>query len=583
MKNNLFCLVILVFFNVLVCNALATDYVSSVRSYQEGKNIIITYELSKQSDIAVSVSTDGGKTFSPLKNISGDIGDNVKPGNKQIIWDVLSDYEQFIFHEVCFKVVPFNNNGHEYVDLGLPSGLLWATCNVGATKPEERGEYFAWGETKSKVRYSWETYKWGHGSENTQTKYCIASGNGRVDNNTMIDLIDDAAYVNWGGDWRMPTKVEQDELRNPSYTTWIWATQNGVKGYKVTSKTNGNSIFLPITGAYVDYDYILSTSDGFYLSSSLYTNDSSSSNILTINADYVDLEYASRFYGLTIRAVLPIGSSHRISFDSNGGNGTMLSFAIKGAELFSLPKNILNRPGCEFICWNTKADGTGINYEDGAKFKANSDITLYAQWYKKETNITHEYVDMGLPSGIKWATCNVGADSPEKTGYFFSWGETKPKARYCWGTYKWCLGSEKTQTKYCIDSGYGRVDNKTMLDLLDDVAYVNWGGEWRMPTKEEYDELRNPSYTNWIWTSKNGVKGYKVTSKTNGNSIFLPAAGIFGSLDLSFAGSRGYYWSSYAHAIYLDDTSCLDFNSSNVDVKYYFRYFGMPVRPVKNQ
>ena len=193
----------------------------------------------------------------------------------------------------------------------------------------------------------------------------------------------------------------------------------------------------------------------------------------------------------------------------------------------------------------------------------------------------HEYVDLGLPSGTKWATMNVGADSPEDYGDYFAWGETESKSTYNWSTYKWCEGSYDTQTKYCTDSCYGTVDNKTTLDLSDDAAYVNWGSSWRMPTNAEQDELRNPSYTTWTWTTQNGVKGYKVTSKINSNSIFLPAAGYRDSSDLYLAGSSGIYWSG-----------SLDTSSSHYACNLYFysdyasssysgrRDYGLSVRPV---
>ena len=170
--------------------------------------------------------------------------------------------------------------------------------------------------------------------------------------------------------------------------------------------------------------------------------------------------------------------------------------------------------------------------------------------FEKQTTPTpgeengHEWVDLGLPSGLKWATCNVGANSPEEYGDYFAWGETQPKDYYNWSTYKWCNGGRYSMTKYCTDSYYGTVDNKTTLELTDDAARVNWGGKWRMPTTAEQNELGNTSNCTWTWTTQNGVNGYKVTSKKNGNSIFLPAAGYRGNDDLSGAGSYGGYWSS---------------------------------------
>ena len=192
----------------------------------------------------------------------------------------------------------------------------------------------------------------------------------------------------------------------------------------------------------------------------------------------------------------------------------------------------------------------------------------------------YEYVDLGLPSGTLWATMNVGADSPEDYGDYFAWGETEPKDYYDWSTYKWCNGSFDTQTKYCTSSIYGTVDKKGTLDLADDAANANWGGNWRMPTEVEQDELSNTSYTTWIWTTQNGVKGYKVTSKINGNSIFLPAAGYRYDSDLSGAGSRGCYWSCSLYtygSIYAD---YLGFDSDGVNSYIWERSDGRPVRPV---
>lgn len=190
----------------------------------------------------------------------------------------------------------------------------------------------------------------------------------------------------------------------------------------------------------------------------------------------------------------------------------------------------------------------------------------------------HAYVDLGLPSGLKWATCNLGANYPDEYGDYFAWGEVEPKTEYNWSTYKWCNGSSNTQTKYNTSDGYGTVDNKTQLELSDDAARANWGGNWRMPTKEEQDELRNNC--TWTWATQNGVDGYKVTSKSNGNSIFLPAAGSRGDSSLNNAGSYGYYWSSSLSTSNTSDAYCLYFDSSYVDWYFYDRYYGRSVRPV---
>lgn len=149
-----------------------------------------------------------------------------------------------------------------------------------------------------------------------------------------------------------------------------------------------------------------------------------------------------------------------------------------------------------------------------------------------------EAVDLGL--SVKWANMNVGASTPEDYGHYFAWGETKRKATYDWSTYKWCNGSSTTLTKYCNSSSYGTVDNKTTLELSDDAARANWGGNWRMPTIDELSEL-NTKCT-WTWTTQNGVNGYLVTGP-NGNSIFLPTAGYRYGGNL-YASDSGYYWSS---------------------------------------
>ena len=194
------------------------------------------------------------------------------------------------------------------------------------------------------------------------------------------------------------------------------------------------------------------------------------------------------------------------------------------------------------------------------------------------------WVDLGLPSGLKWATCNVGAEKPEDYGNYYAWGEVLPKENYSWITYKYANGTSwgnPKLTKYCNDARYGDngfTDNKTTLEPEDDAAYVNWGGSWRMPTDAEWGELQ--ANCTWTWTTQNGVNGYQVTSKTNSNSIFLPAAGYRDDTVLSRVGSYGYYWSS---SLLENDPSyarCLYFGSDDVGRYSDFRYYGLSVRPV---
>ncbi len=196
---------------------------------------------------------------------------------------------------------------------------------------------------------------------------------------------------------------------------------------------------------------------------------------------------------------------------------------------------------------------------------------------------THGYVDLGLPSGLLWAICNVGANATEEYGDYFAWGETQPKDDYSWNTYQYSNGIYgNALTKYCTNSSYGYngfTDNLTILLPEDDAATANWGNDWRMPTKEEWQELCNN--TTVIWTIQNGVRGRLFTA-ANGNSLFLPAAG-FRTDDLHYyAGSFGDYWSSSLNTDVPDGAWGLDFGSGNeYNLSGYSRACGFTVRPVR--
>ena len=183
-------------------------------------------------------------------------------------------------------------------------------------------------------------------------------------------------------------------------------------------------------------------------------------------------------------------------------------------------------------------------------------------------------VDLGLPSGLKWATCNVGATKPEEYGNYYAWGETATKETYDWSNYFDTSDGGSTFTKYTTDG-------KTVLDLEDDAARANWGGAWRMPTDAEWTELRENC--EWTLTSDyngTGVAGRIVTSNINGNSIFLPAAGYRSLGDLYFAGDYGCYWSSSLNTDNPGNAWNVYFNSDYVDRGNNGRYFGISVRPV---
>ena len=473
-----------------------------------------------------------------------------------------------------------SENGYDYVDLGLPSGTKWATCNVGATTPEGYGDYFAWGETSPKDNYDWSTYKYCNGSETTLTKYYIRNDLGKGDEKTTLDFTDDAARVNWGGKWRMPTDAEIRELID--HCSWVWTTQNGINGYLVTSKKNANKLFLPAAGYRNATSVNYVGSDGYYWSNLLdlsYTNDAHFLGFYSINVGY---GCYGRHYGFTVRAVFSDNDKPStfvtLTFNANGGTGTMAAQTFEEGVSQTLAANKFTRSGYYFSGWNTAPDGSGTSYTDGQEITLTQDMTLYAQWFV----FTPTYVDLGL--SVKWATCNIGATTPEGYGDYFAWGETEPKSEYDWKTYIYCKGSEKALTKYCNDPDYGYnafTDDRRTLEPNDDAAHVNWGGEWRMPTASEMNELVNNC--SWVWTQINGVNGQLGTSKINGITIFLPAGGqCYSASSIHDMGKIGYYWQSNlnktsnypntATFLYLNDGGPWVWNSS--------RYVGFSIRAV---
>ena len=367
---------------------------------------------------------------------------------------------------------------HDFVDLGL--SVKWATCNLGATSPEEYGDYIAWGETEPKEEYSWSTYKWCNGTKTSITKYNATDGL------TTLLPEDDAAHVNWGGQWRMPTKEELTELRVEC--SWEWMTINGIKGNKVTGP-NGNSIFLPAGGSYNTFnDQLNSLGQHGWLYSSTKSSVDNQAQEMGMSSGGAAQTSCSRCLGLNIRPVLD----------------------------------------------------------------------------------AHDYVDLGL--SVLWATCNVGATSPEEYGDYFAWGETEPKEEYGWSTYKWSDATGTIMTKY------NATDGLTTLLPEDDAAHVKWGGQWRMPTLNEFAEL--VENTSWENMQINGVKGYLVRSTVPGYTdkhIFLPFAG-WRNEDLSThvyeQGISTRYWSNYATH---NDCAYNFFNRSRSNNS---RRSGLSIRPV---
>ena len=391
-------------------------------------------------------------------------------------------------------------NGYTYVDLGLPSGTLWSTTNLGANSPEESGIYYTWDEYSD------------YDSYNNKCRCSMYSFD--TDHRIVLELTDDRAYQTWGEKWRTPTQREINELM--TNCTWEWTSVNNVYGYKINSVINNNSIFLPVTGAYFAGDYSVTMKGyGYYWSSSI--NLSEEPFTLFLESD--DISLKNGFKRCNRFCIRPVINRELLSeiFDSNGGIGSMDKINANQGDYISLPKNVYTREGYKFVCWNTERDGSGIFYEDEDMISIYDGLKLYAQWCKLPEE--DDYVDLGLPSGAKWAKMNIGAANPENYGFYFAWGEISP-------------------SKYAIYNDFF-TKNPGVLPLYNDAAYMIWGKEWRMPTQADFLELINNCTYEFI--TQNGVEGMRLTSKINSNSIFFPSVGRNGNVII---GGNSYYWTS---------------------------------------
>ena len=481
--------------------------------------------------LAMAIPVSASETF-----LRGDVDYDGKTN----IGDVTALINYLLSHEW-----PANEPVEGSVDLGLPSGTLWAAHNLGATKPEESGDFYAWGDlTPNKEYYWWETTAWVYIVDNQVcfSKYNTDSNLGTVDNKTELDPEDDIAYVSLGQGWRMPSKEQVDELI--ANCTCKWTEMNGVNGYYVTGP-NGNSIFLPAAGFRIAYNL----------------NDEGNTGNYWIR-NLVDMN------GL----IIP-NSAFKIYFDSGsfdwaGGNRSC-GYPIRPVYNYQMPTDGFERGDVD------QDDKVNIN-----------DVTtlinylLSHVWPAPEP--VEEYVDLGLPNGTLWATHNVGATKPQEFGDYFAWGETVPKEIYTASTYQWAYieNGKVYFSKYNTKSELGTVDDKTELDPEDDAAYVNMGPEWRMPTREQIEELVDNC--TWEWTQLKGVNGLQVTGP-NGKSIFLPAAGE--SLKYSI-GEAGYYWSrsmSFVPPIHYfpQNANSLTFGTDYMGLNGASRSVGFTVRAVR--
>ena len=400
---------------------------------------------------------------------------------------VFVDLETLDTNEYAHFVCPDDHHPH-MIDLGLPSGVLWSCCNVGASTPEGYGGYYAWGETEEKDYYNWSTYTHCDGIDDT----CHDIGD------DIAGTEYDVAHVKWGGSWTMPSKDQIQELIENCTSTWV--TQQGINGALFTGP-NGATLFLPAAGRHIEELEDVGT-DGYYWSSSCAPSED----------DPQDLEdaYALNFYYY---------------------------------------------PGY-YSC----------ECEDRDRDNGRSVRPVVTPEKPKDDCPVADAIDLGLPSGTKWASWNVGASAPEEYGGYYAWGETEEKEVYDWNTYKYCNGDYWDYVNIGDD----------IAGTEYDVAHVKWGGSWRMPSLDQIQELLD--ICTRTWTQQNDVNGTLVTGP-NGNSIFLPAAGYRMYDRLGDEGLFGSYWSSSVNSDYVA-AYVLSFYSSDWGCNEGIRYTGFSVRAV---
>ena len=398
----------------------------------------------------------------------------------------------------------------EYVDLGLPSGLKWAKCNVGAEKETDYGDYFMWGSTTPNTADECILVNapFNNGSSSYDYEYFNAHKSEWLDNKNNLKAEFDAAYQATGGKSRMPTSDEFQELYDNTVNEWVENFNgSGVNGWKFISKTDTTKyIFFPACGNAFGVGVNHRGSGGDYWSSSL--NPFRTSNSLSLNffmdGIYPQDDYC-RYCGFCVRPVIG---------------------------------------------------------QDSTKSKQ------------------YEYVDLGLPSGLKWAKCNIGAEKETDYGDYFMWGSTNPNT-----------SDECTWANTPFNGGYSEY-NADAFNQVKDTAYPNgilakeydtasqiMGGDWRMPTKDEIQELINN--TDKEWTQVNGVNGRKFTSKTDESKyIFIPAAGYYGDGLVYGVGYGGNVWSSSLVTSTPGNVWDLDFGSVYCYMNFDNRCYGQSVRGV---
>ena len=486
--------------------------------------------------------------------------------------------------------VTFNkmmHNGHEYVDLGLPSGTLWATCNVGATKPEEYGDYFAWGETAPKSTYNWDTYRWGTYSEGVGkfiTKYCTNGNCGIVDNKTTLDLSDDAAHINWGGTWRMPNDIEISELCNNCVKEFT--TLNDVQGYKVVG-LNGNYIFLPLTGCIDENDFF--EKDGYYWSNTLDINvtppHSYFPNILYFTSDTLRLGLGMRSTGKTIRPVCTSLTQCEMYVWQNGGKTT---FVVADVDSVTFSGSNLTNP-------TTPNDGIGVFSVGEGKTVTFSPGNLQYHPANDEWRFAENQTDyIGDANGnisstyngwldlLGWSTSatnfgvSTSTDDEDYSGSFVDWGTNKI-GNDVPNTWRTLTGEEwnyllRKRPNYSELCGVAQVNGVNGLIFLPDnwtcPAGVTFKSGFHSSNGVEY-YVAYQTFTADQWSELESI-----------GAVFLPAAGYRYGSNVSYVQYNGTYWS--APEVDSDDAYGLTFFSDGASMTKYYRCLGLSVRLVKD-
>ena len=443
-----------------------SEQLKAIEKAMKDMNTTLTEKLAILESIQSAIS-DNGKKLEAIGKAIGDMPDytdafnNIKTEIANLVKAVTDGKksQKDALDEIAKKIEKLKaaagiEDSVEYVDLGLPSGNLWAKCNLGASSPEQYGDYYAWGEVEPKQVYTNSNHKWyKEGAPSLGfTKYNNEDGKLSLENE------DDAVIQKLGNGWRTPTLADFRELTNQKYTTIKKTTLNGVAGYQITSKKNKKSIFIPFAG---------------------FKNDKPQTR--------------------------EISSSEEVAICMT--NQRRIDNQVFNCWTFAFEQDRIRRYG------KRRYDGISIRPVKGPGVP-----------------IPNNCVDLGLASGLLWAKCNMGTTDPTQPGDYYAWGETSTKKKYYSTNYKYF------KAKYNIEVlKYNEKDGKEVLELEDDAANAYLGVGYRIPTKEDWEELLDDCKWEAVTTTlseiidpsqKKVIARWKVTGP-NGNSIVLPTTSGF--------------------------------------------------------